>query len=228
MKAWASLDHNNQPVNRAFNAKRVIDRGMDELIGLCKGVLADGEIAYGEVTFLAQWLEAHTDITRVWPANVIHARITEMITDGALTPEGERELMGLLIDITGGTPLNRYVASMSTGLPLTHPAPEVIFENQHFCLTGEFLCGPRKACESEIEQRGGTVHRNVTLAVDYLVIGAVSSRDWIHSTYGRKIEAAVKLRDEGRPINIISEEHWAKALGLDSVTVDRQVSLASL
>jgi len=34
-------------------------------------------------------------------------------------------------------------------------------------------------------------------ATSFLVIGAIGSRDWIHSTHGRKIEAAVKLREQG-------------------------------
>ncbi len=44
------------------------------------------------------------------------------------------------------------------------------------------------------------------------VIGAIGSRDWIHSTHGRKIERAVELREQGTGIYILSEEYWADSI----------------
>jgi hypothetical protein len=41
-----------------------------------------------------------------------------------------------------------------------------------------------------------------------LVIGVFASRDWANTNFGRKIERAVKLRDSGSGLAIISEEHW--------------------
>jgi len=34
---------------------------------------------------------------------------------------------------------------------------------------------------------------------------------WIHENFGRKIEKAMKYRDEGVALAIVSEEHWADA-----------------
>ena len=41
-----TLDDHGQPLNRAFNAKRIRDRGVDELLGLCKGMIAKTQVRY--------------------------------------------------------------------------------------------------------------------------------------------------------------------------------------
>ena len=86
------------------------------------------------------------------------------------------------------------------------------FKNQCFCLTGKFMMGPRANHEFEIKDRGGITHANVTEETNYLVIGSMGSTDWLHSTFGRKIEKAVSLAERGHPIALISEEHWADHL----------------
>jgi hypothetical protein len=48
--------------------------------------------------------------------------------------------------------------------------------------------------------------------VNFLVVGNLGSEDWIHSSFGRKIERAVELRRECPTLAIINEDHWARAL----------------
>jgi hypothetical protein len=38
----------------------------------------------------------------------------------------------------------------------------------------------------------------------------VGSTDWIYTTHGRKIEAAVAWRESGSPLAVVSEEHWQR------------------
>jgi len=130
-----------------------------------------------------------------------------------LDPDEQGELLDLLLSITGGEiPLKEQVNSFSATLPLSLPPPEVVFDRRQFCLTGRFAFGSRKQCEAQIVERGGLTQSDVTRDTSYLVVGAMGSTDWIHSTYGRKIEAAVALRDRGFAIGLISEEHWVRAL----------------
>lgn len=63
-----------------------------------------------------------------------------------------------------------------------------------------------------IEARAGISSATVSKRVNFLVIGEVGSQAWRHSSYGRKIEAAIDLRESGTPIRIISESHWHAAL----------------
>jgi len=44
------------------------------------------------------------------------------------------------------------------------------------------------------------------------VLGTFGSRDWVHTSFGRKIETAIRYRDKGAPIAIVSEDHWAASL----------------
>jgi hypothetical protein len=45
-----------------------------------------------------------------------------------------------------------------------------------------------------------------------VIVGEGGSRDWLHSSYGRKIQEAVDYRDKGAMISIIPERHWALSL----------------
>lgn len=136
-----------------------------------------------------------------------------MLSDRALDPDEQGERLDVLLSITGGEiPLDEQVNSFSASLPLSLPPPEVVFDRRQFCLTGKFAFGSRKQCEAQIVQRRGLAQSKPTRETSFLVVGAMGSSDWIHSTYGRKIEAAVEMRDQGLPISIVAEEHWVRAL----------------
>jgi hypothetical protein len=49
-------------------------------------------------------------------------------------------------------------------------------------------------------------------ALSVLVVGCLGNSDWAHTSFGRKIEAAVRLRRDGIPIAIVDERHWASQL----------------
>jgi len=213
MSRSPDLDQDGQPVVRPFNAARLSDRVMDELIGLCRGVLADGIVTDGEAKFLLQWMEANREAAGRWPCNALYRRLQEMLIDKTLDADEQSELLDLLFDITGGgLPIDERVASMSSSLPLCSPPPAIIFDERTFCLTGKFVLGSRKQCEAALSDRGAFLSSTLTKRAHFLVIGSIGSRDWIHSTHGRKIEKAVQLREEGHPIRIVSESHWVTFL----------------
>jgi NAD-dependent DNA ligase len=206
-------DDYGQPHNRFYNRARLADRAIDELVGLCKGVIADGVVTTEEAQFLAQWMDVNREAADHWLANILYQRISAMLADGALDPDEQRELLALLREVTSsGASPGTYIANLSTSLPLTTPPPVMHFENRLFCLTGKFVYGPREQCESAILAKGGKVQPTPTYHTHYLVVGLLGSSDWIHSTHGRKIEFAIELREHGRPIVIISERHWARFL----------------
>ena len=79
-----------------------------------------------------------------------------------------------------------------------------------FCFTGTFVSGARKAVESSVIKLGARTKKNVVQDVDYLIIGTLSSRDWRFSSHGRKIERALKLKEDGHHIIILTERTWLK------------------
>jgi NAD-dependent DNA ligase len=201
------LDVHGQPVNSQFNHRRVEDRQIDELMGLCKMALSDGAVDALEVRTLLSWLETNKECADRWPANVIYDRICRSLADGVLDSEEEGEILDLLVKTVGGVGSEQK----SSSLPLCDPLPEVQFEGHVFCLTGKFVIGTRAYCSRLITDRGGELADNPTRATDYLVIGDIGSSNWAHSSFGRKIEKAIELRENGS-ISIVSEKHMQEFL----------------
>ena len=212
-QATAGQEHDphGQAPAPGIRAAAVVGRQVDELVGLIKGVLADGAVAEAEARFLLDWLAANAGAREAWPANVIYPRLLRALSDDHLDADEESEILALLVSAVGGNATARGEASMSTALPITRPEPPVIFAGRAFAFTGKFYSGTREWCEAQVAARGGAI-AGISRKLDFLVIGEIGSRDWIHSTHGRKIEKAVELRDGGAPLAIVSERHWQSHL----------------
>lgn len=208
------LDSHGQPPSR-FSQSRLSDRRIDELIGLCRGVLADGVLMESEVRFLADWLERNREIASQWPAVILYKRIQEVLADGVMDADEERDLITTLMELTGSPVVGEPAASMSTELPLDTPPPSLSFNGWTYCFTGKFACSTRSQVEQIVRSLGAKVCTAPTLKTNVVVIGSIGSRDWIHSSYGRKIESAVTMRERGHPIALVGEEHrYATVSGL--------------
>ncbi|QEL55478.1 BRCT domain-containing protein [Chromobacterium paludis] len=197
------MEHDQIPA--AFQAKERIKRDVSEFIGICKGVVADGLVAPEEVEFMGQWLHTHPHVLDQWPMSVLVERIPQILSDGTVDEDEQLELLRLIGQIAGKNPCED-APSMSTDLPYSTPAPAIEFEGKLFCVTGTFEMGPRSVVIAEIEARGGLIASGVKMALDYLVVGEIGSRDWKYSTFGNKIEKAVACREKGARLAILPEK----------------------
>lgn len=205
------LDENGQPVNRAFFAKRITDRGIDEMLGLCKGIIADGKVDQKEAEFILNWLKANKEAASQWPCNIIAARAAEYLQDGVLDQEEAQDLLELMSQITGEN--NEICTSVNKSIKFFDDfLPHINFDGTAFCLTGKFALGSRKECEKEIINLGGKIKKSISKKLDYLIIGSIGSEAWIHSNFGRKIENAWELKHSGHQLYIVPEDHWANCL----------------
>ncbi len=123
-----------------------------------------------------------------------------------------KDLAGLLSSIVGGKTGIIAGEDAATDLPVDHPAPAITWPDSVFVFTGNFAFGPRAECERQVTQLGGVCERGVTRRTNFLVTGTFGSRDWVHTSFGRKIEKAVQYRDAGLPLAIVAEDHWTAAL----------------
>ncbi len=194
-----------------FNADRLEDRATTELIGIAKGLIADGVLNEQEATFLVQWLEQNSTFSS-WPFDVINKRVAQMLEDGVIDAEERTELLSILQSLVGEKPIAEHISSFATTLPLTSPVPEISFKGKTFCFTGKFAFGQRKDCEKAVADAGGIPKGSVTSSLDYLVVGLMGNEDWAHSTFGRKIQQAIDFNAKGRNIAILAEDAWAQAL----------------
>lgn len=204
------LDSHGQPIIRAYNRKQRHDRSLDELLGLAKGMAADGVINQLEAEFLHKWLVKNNDLNSTWSVNVINERVRHMLCDGVLDQEEQQELFGLICSFTGQIPVEQELENMSSSLPLDDPPPSLTFNGSVYCFTGSFASGTRTDCHQATIKMGGEIKTSVSKKIDFLVIGVIGSRDWVHTSYGRKIEYAAQLRQDGHGIAIVSEDHWAR------------------
>jgi hypothetical protein len=206
------LDANGQPFG-SVNALQNSRKAVNELYGLISGMLADRVLTNDEIRFLANWLCHHLQILDEWPIHEIACKVAEILDDNEITEAEARDLALLLDKVIGGDTGDGESGARATRLPVDEVPAPIVFLNRSFCFTGKFQYGERKRCQACTEEAGGTIHNSVTLALDYLVIGTLASRDWAQTNHGRKIEAAVRNRTERRAKTcIVSEEHWIRCL----------------
>lgn len=194
---------------RVYRHTATADRQIDELIGIVKGVMADGMVTQGEVEFLLRWMETNRQAANLWPAKALYPRLAQVAAKGFMTLHEEGEMLDLLMKTVGGnTAPQAGFASNSTRLPLTEPPAPLSFEGRAFCFTGAFHSGSRDWCHEQVTSRGGRSIGNITKKLDYLVVGDIGNETWAHSTHGRKIEKAIEYNSAGCRIAIVSEEYW--------------------
>jgi NAD-dependent DNA ligase len=206
------LDQHGQPLSLRFNEARRIERDVSELLGLAKGVLADGVVTHAEAELLRTWVGQHPDAVQHWPIGVLHERLQRVFDDGQIDDSEREDLSELLQSIVGGTAGIIGVADAATELPFDIPPPQLAWSGSIFVFTGKFAFGTRQDCQRQAASRGGHCEGTITKRTKYLVIGTFGSRDWVHTSFGRKIEKAVAYRDQGTGLAITGEDHWARSL----------------
>ena len=196
------------------NRTRLSTRSCEGLLGLCQGLLADHVLNEPEVRFLDLWLRDHSEISEVWPGNVIFSCVREILHDEVFSEEKLQCLTELLISVLGATWKETGATSgLSTKLPIQSDA-QIFFVDRTFCFSGTFAAGKRSVCESLVGERGGIVKSDITRELDFLVVGKFDSPDWLNTSFGRKILKAVRYQEEGCKVQIVSEKCWSEAIDL--------------
>jgi NAD-dependent DNA ligase len=195
--------------NRVGN-DRISSRQIDELIGLARGLLADGVLNGKEVEFLQTWLAANASISDQPLIRTLYDRVDAILADGVLSRDEHDDLFDALNALADRNVDLGEVLKSAT-LPLCKPPPEMDFAGRLYAFTGTFEFGQRKACEKAVVARGASTG-GITRNTNFLVIGIYATESWKHSSMGNKIIKACELRDEGLPIAIVSEEHWRRYL----------------
>lgn len=195
-----------------FNSNNVQDRQMDTLIGMCKGLMADGVLVQAEAEFLQAWLVQNSFNENPIIRNLLD-KVTSMLSDGVLDADESTELFHLLQQLTGESSELGELAKTSN-LPVNTPQPNLIFEDHVFLFTGTCAFGTRRQCEDAILKLGGRLAGGVTKSLNYLILGSYVTDSWAHESFGRKIEKAMAYREGGMPLAIVTEEHWINQAGL--------------
>jgi hypothetical protein len=86
----------NTKADKRFN---LVDN--PELIGLCRGVLADGSINLAEAEYIQRWLGERRNLLDTWPAGELYKLLSKVLKDGVLNPGEEQELSDMLEEVIG-------------------------------------------------------------------------------------------------------------------------------
>ena len=191
----------------------LITKSLNTLLGIISGLVCDGDLNDKEIAYLSTWCSEHEQLARVYPANIIYRRVHEVLMNGKISEEDRNHFSEELRNISGndfnntGSALPEHISSVFDDDPL------VVIENNTFVLTGKFLFGTRNACEKAIMDRKGIVKQYVTNDTNFLVVGSLSSPDWITENFGRKIQKAAEMSTSGDfEISIIREVDWTMSL----------------
>jgi NAD-dependent DNA ligase len=204
-----SGERNEELYNR-LGRKRISSRQVDELIGLARGVCADGILNQAEVEFFEKWLAANVGVTDNPVTATLYRRVADILEDGIADTDECQELLDTLRAFSDTT-FELGEVLKSTTLPLCSPAPDLQFGGMSYCFTGTFKFGERRKCEAAVEAVGAKA-ASLTRKTNYLVVGYYATESWKHSNAGLKIMKACEMRDSGVPISIVSEDHWASHL----------------
>lgn len=182
------------------------------MVGLVRGVIADGKVTEDEAARLSEWAKSNPDIAARYPANLLARRLERIFMDGRVDGAERRRLGAMLTQLAENPHGVGGEYPLATDLPLTHPPPDIVFKGQTFVFGGEMAYGPVHACEREVIELGGVCERAVSRRTDYLVIGAIAAADWYQGSFGGLIDEVVQYRSRGVPIAIVTEEQWSDAL----------------
>lgn len=188
-------------------------KAVQVLMGLVTGMVADRNLHDLEIQFLSTWLSENPGVTAGWPGSVVAERVRAVLADGVVSEDERSHLLETLLQLCATDFAQTGSAAPEVAqLPIDHDVT-VDVRDQMVCHTGTFLFGTRSACERLTLAGGGTPVDSVTRQVAYLVVGSNVSPSWVNTSYGRKIEAAMRLKLDGRPIAIVTERQWLQSLG---------------
>jgi NAD-dependent DNA ligase len=199
------LNDQGQPPTGFHFANNEI-KAINTLYGIIMGMTADEIINEDEILFLDIWLKNNSEYTQNFPLNVIKKRVKEILSDGVITQDERENLYQVLLKIQGNNFQETGLAGGGSNHYIFEEPSFLSLKDALFCLTGEFVSGPRERCEQRIKKFGGLTSKTVNKKLDYLIVGMDGSRDWIAAGHGRKIEKAMHYKNQGCQIIIMSEE----------------------
>lgn len=205
------LDADGQPP-RALYYNRAVARQIQEMLGLVKGMVCDGDLSEGEVRSFRNWLEVNPDVSSRWPGRELARRIVRALDDGKIDEAERHDLYELFCDTAGDGGERSLERPFSTKLPFDDPPPPIVFDGRLFCFTGIFAFGSREECERAVIERGGRCHKTIVKKPMTVVVGLMASDAWVQTGWGRKIEKAIVYRDGGVGVQLVGEGHWVQAV----------------
>src|SRR5881397_666609 len=117
-------DDHGQP-KRLFRAnfENSVGKAIDQLSGICSGILADGVGTPGEAAFFADFVRKFAVYEPVWPFTDILKRIERIFADKRCDKDEQNELKEVMEALCGHVEQSDSSQTYSATLPLDSPLP---------------------------------------------------------------------------------------------------------
>jgi len=192
-----------------------ITHAIEELHGIRHGVIADLSINKEELSGLQDWIETNSHLRGVWPVTEIESIVVKVLSDQRIDEAEHRLMLNYFSHFTNLSVNSTLKGEMPALLPtdLTISGiyavdPEITFAGKLFCFTGVSARGPRRLFAEIVVQAGGRFVDRISNELDYLVIGDEGNPCWAFTCYGRKVEQAVRMRQQGHRVMLVHERDF--------------------
>jgi hypothetical protein len=191
----------------------LITSDLQRLQGMLGGIIADGVITKAELEAVSSWADEHEHLSACWPFDEVRSVVLGVLRDGRIDADEHELLLALFREFTA---LGEHRATDVAAVEMIAPVrgycavcPAIAFDGRVFCFTGKSEKATRRELVAAVEQRSGSFSTAVIPGLHYLVIGAGGNPAWAFACYGRKVERAMTLRKQGRPIVLVHElDFW--------------------
>jgi hypothetical protein len=184
-----------------INEKRINQKNIDELIGICQGILADNLINKDEIDFIYGWIQgkfSKDEIKKFFIVNYIYNNLEKSLETSNLNDKDFNNFKNKLKNIIS---LDSILDNINS------------IENNSICCCSGIFSEDKTTIKQILKNKNITITKNVTLDINYLIIGSLGNPEWKHGLYGNKIEKAIDYRDKKKTgLVIISEQQLLKYL----------------
>lgn len=206
----------NDDFLRRVNARWKGEERISFFWGMAYMALADKKVTHEEATELHKWL-IHVEASGLSDPlmNSLLVKLDKYLSEGELSSAHAEEL---LTDLKKAVTPIEYQGEVqrTTQYPIKEPEPNIVFEAKEFAFTGNFSDTGGLSRETyyvpKLERVGAIFSERITNRCDYLVIGDYVSNSFRQGNYGRKIERAMRYREETGSPKIVSETHFKTSL----------------
>lgn len=197
--------------NIYYNA---LTSGIQELHGICHGILANGVVHDEEVHGLKKWIDDNDYLSSYYPYDELNSLITMILKDG-IVDERERAMLKAYFYEFADLSREKTAIQIERDIEgitidgLCTLDPNVEFKDRTFCFTGVSKIAPRIELIERVTVLGGLYAKQLTKKTNYLIVGDNGNKCWAFASYGRKVEQALSLRKQGADISIVHEfDFW--------------------
>jgi len=179
--------------------------------GFLKGIASDDVVNKNEVNALFHFVQNKT-----WERSEVaeDPRVIEVlkvaslaIEDGEIDEDESAELCDYITRVVGDSYADTGISEQADNPKLdgtVNSLEDIKFEGAEFCMTGQFGV-PKSIIGKAISARGGIVNRAIRSTTRYLILSNTGSEHYVTSNAGTKILTAVKMRENGKPIEFVME-----------------------